>query len=83
MDRECYVRILSFIEGDIFVDKQSNKTLCKNFAKFLGNLSKSLLNFDHPAAHRKFVLNSNIRQTISLVFRVFSINKIQLTFTQL
>ena len=57
-NRDCFVRILSFIEGDIFANNQNNEILCKNFAKFLGYLSLSLKNFDHPAAHREFVWNS-------------------------
>ncbi|MBI28779.1 MAG: hypothetical protein CFH21_00880 [Alphaproteobacteria bacterium MarineAlpha5_Bin11] len=57
-NRECFVRILSFLKGDIFAHHQGNDQLCKNLSIFLGNLSKSLLNFDHSAAHRKFIWNS-------------------------
>ena len=56
--RECFVRILPFIEGDIFANNQNNKILCQNLAKFLGLLSKSLVNFEHNAAHREFIWNS-------------------------
>tara|TARA_Y100000590_G_scaffold273170_1_gene306677 strand:+ start:741 stop:1760 length:1020 start_codon:yes stop_codon:yes gene_type:complete len=57
-NRQCYIRILEYINGDIFANKQDNFTLCNNLAKFLGFLSKSLYNFDHPAAHRDFIWNS-------------------------
>tara|TARA_Y100000590_G_scaffold230765_1_gene260087 strand:+ start:455 stop:1468 length:1014 start_codon:yes stop_codon:yes gene_type:complete len=58
LNRQCFVRILSFIEGNMFADNQQNNILCKNFSIFLGDLTNALNKFEHPAAHRKFIWNS-------------------------
>ena len=71
-NRKCFVRILPFIEGDIFANKQNSKFLCINFAKFLGYLSISLKNFDHPAAHREFIWNSTNIEWIRDELHLFS-----------
>ena len=70
--RNCYVRILPFIEGDIFANNQDNKILCQNLAKFLGILSKSLVNFKHSAAHREFIWNSSNIEWIKNDIGLFS-----------
>lgn len=70
--RECYVRILTFIEGDILANNQDNKVLCINFSKFLGHLSKSLKNFEHYAAHREFIWNSSNIEWIENDIRLFN-----------
>ena len=70
--RDCYVRILPFIEGDIFANNQDNKILCQNLAKFLGILSKSLVNFKHSAAHREFIWNSSNIEWIKNDIGLFS-----------
>ncbi len=54
-DRKRFIRLLSWIPGRIYsrVNPQLD-TLRLSLGKTCGSLSKSLLGFDHPHAHRKF-----------------------------
>ena len=69
-NKKCYIRILSFLEGDMFADKQNNDELCLNLAIFLGNLSLSLKDFKNSSAKRVFIWDSSninwIKQKINL-----------------
>ena len=58
-NKKCYIRILSFLEGDMFADKQNNDELCLNLAIFLGNLSLSLKDFKNSSAKRLFIWDSS------------------------
>ena len=52
--RSCYVRILSYIEGQIFAKSKASKELELSLGSLLGNLSKELQNLGHASSFRKF-----------------------------
>ena len=52
--RSCYVRILSYIEGQIFAKSKASKNLELSLGSLLGNLSKELQNVAHASSFRKF-----------------------------
>lgn len=53
--RNYYLRILSFIEGVFWVDvKEHSDSLLYNLGSFLGIMDKALINFSHPAMHRRY-----------------------------
>jgi len=52
--RSCYVRILSYIEGQIYAKSKSSKELELSLGSLLGNLSKELQNLGHASSFRKF-----------------------------
>ena len=55
MGRECYVRILTFINGKMYASVNSNLSLEKSLGCLLGNLSTELQNLNNPSAFRDFV----------------------------
>ncbi len=69
-NEKCYIRVLSFLEGDMFAVRQNNDELCLNLAIFLGNLSLSLKKFKNISAKRKFIWDSSniswIKQKVNL-----------------
>jgi len=71
-NRECYFRILSYLEGDMFGEQQKNMALCSNLSEFLGNLSFSLVNFKHKSAHKKFIWDSSNISWIENELKLFS-----------
>ena len=73
-NRKCFVRILTFLDGEVFANNQNNEILCKNLSKFLGNLTLSLEKFEHPFAHRKFTWNSSDIEWIEDYINLFSEN---------
>ena len=74
-NRECYLRILSYLEGDIFGEQQKNVRLCNNLSKFIGNLSFSLKDFKHKSAHKKFIWDSSNINWIEDELELFSDSK--------
>ena len=52
--RSCYVRILSYIEGQIFAKSKASEKLELSLGCLLGNLSKELQNLGHASSFRKF-----------------------------
>jgi len=52
--RSCYVRILSYIEGQIFAKSKPSKDLELSLGSLLGNLSKELQTLEHASSFRKF-----------------------------
>ncbi len=50
-----YIRILSFLEGEFWVDAPiKNKALFENLGAFLGKMDKGLEGFKHPGMHRHY-----------------------------
>ena len=54
LDRNCYVRILSFIDGKMYAAVKGNSSLEKSLGSLLGNLSKELKSLIKPSAFRIF-----------------------------
>ena len=54
LNRDCYVRVLHFIEGRMYAVVNHNNNLEQSLGTLLGNLSKELQNLNHPNAFRKF-----------------------------
>ena len=54
LGRLCYVRILHFIEGNMYALVKHNEYLEKSLGTMLGNLSSELKNLNKPAAFRDF-----------------------------
>ena len=50
----CFVRILSYIEGEMYASVKQDLKLEKSLGNLLGNLSNELQNLMKPAALRKF-----------------------------
>ena len=50
-----YVRLLSFLPGKILSQVNPHASdLLVDLGRFIGSISKELIGFDHPAAHREF-----------------------------
>ena len=50
-----FVRLLSYLKGTFWGNlKNHSVNSLQNFGEFLATMNKSLLDFDHPAVHRKF-----------------------------
>lgn len=50
-----YLRILNFLEGTFWVEKEHKpNSLFHNLGSFLGNMDKALQDFSHPAMHRSY-----------------------------
>ena len=61
-NRECFVRILSYIEGRMYGDTKSNDKIENSLGKLLGKVSTKLKSFNDIDAHRKFIWDpSNIK----------------------
>ena len=54
LGRPSYVRILSYIKGNVFAKSKHSSELEVSLGTFLGHLSKSLQNLGHESAFRKF-----------------------------
>ncbi|SNA84447.1 aminotransferase class III-fold pyridoxal phosphate-dependent enzyme [Flavobacterium psychrophilum] len=53
--KNYYLRILSFLEGDFWVDKlEKSNILYSQLGHFLGTMDKSLQDFSHTAMHRQY-----------------------------
>lgn len=53
--KNYYLRVLSFLEGTFWVDvKMHSDSLLYNLGSFLGLMDKALVNFSHPAMHRRY-----------------------------
>jgi len=50
----CFVRILNYIEGEIFAKSKKSFTLESSLGSYIGILSKELQNIGHPASFRNF-----------------------------
>ncbi len=54
--KNYYLRLLSFLEGDFWVDvKEHPDELLLNLGNFLGEMDNALKDFKHPAMHRRYV----------------------------
>ena len=61
-NRECFVRILSYIEGRMYGDTKSNYKIENSLGKLLGKVSTKLKAFNDIDAHRNFIWDpSNIK----------------------
>ena len=74
-NRKCYLRILTYLDGEMFADKQENLLLCKNLSRFLGYLSLSLIKFKNKAAKRNFIWDSTRIDWIKSNINLFSDKK--------
>jgi len=54
MNRKCYVRILTYIDGKMYASVKHDSILEKSLGILLGNLSKELQNLIKSSAFRKF-----------------------------
>lgn len=55
-DRKYYLRLLTFLEGEFWVNtKYRPDALHQDLGNFLGKMDKALQNFSHPAMHRHYV----------------------------
>ncbi len=60
-NRECFVRLLSYIDGTMYGDIKSNDKIEKSLGSLLGNTSIQLKSFVDPIGLRKFIWDpSNI-----------------------
>ena len=60
-NRQCYVRLLSFIDGSMYGDIKNNDKIEKSLGNLLGNTSTQLKSFLDPIGIRKFIWDpSNI-----------------------
>ena len=50
-----YVRLLSFMEGDLLAEVKHTDPLLESFGTFLGKMDKTLLHFQHPAINARVV----------------------------
>ncbi|WP_243860422.1 aminotransferase class III-fold pyridoxal phosphate-dependent enzyme [Flavobacterium poyangense] len=51
-----YLRILNFLEGTFWVEKENKSNqLFSNLGSFLGSMDKALQDFSHPAMHRSYI----------------------------
>ena len=54
-DTNYYLRLLTYLEGTFWVDRQEKSAaLYQDLGNFLGNMDKVLSTFSHPAMHRHY-----------------------------
>ena len=75
LNRNCCVRVLSFIEGKMYAVVNHNKNLEYSLGALLGNLSKELQNLNHPNAFRKFEWDPSNISWIKKKINLFKGNK--------
>ena len=75
MNRQCYVRILSYIEGKMYAKNRHSDDLEISLGNFLGILSKELKNLGHPSSHRKFKWNPSSIDWIKSELNLFKHKK--------
>ena len=75
LNRDCCVRVLSFIEGKMYAVVNYNKKLEYSLGELLGNLSKELQNLNHPNAFRKFEWDPSNISWIQKEINLFKGNK--------
>ena len=74
-NRECFVRILSFIDGHMYGDIKSNIKIEKSLGNLLGKTSVKLKSFFDIDGHRKFIWDpSNINWIYKEIY-IFTGNK--------
>ncbi len=73
--RPSYVRILSFIKGNMFAYKKQSNLIDISLGKLLGYMSKGLQNFSHPSAYRKFEWDPSSIEWTSKYLNFFSFEK--------
>ena len=83
LNRDCCVRVLSFIEGKMYAVVNHNKNLEYSLGALLGNLSKELQNLNHPNAFRKFVWDPSNISWIQKEINLFKGNKKKIINTNL
>ena len=54
LGRKCYVRILKYIEGEMYARIKTSDKLQKSLGFFLGNLSKEFQSMGNPSSFRNF-----------------------------
>lgn len=55
-NREYYLRLLNFIEGDFWAGLQQRPDLLyRSLGSFLGSMDRQLQSFSHPAMHRRYI----------------------------
>src|SRR5438552_2149950 len=55
-DRKFYLRLITFIEGEFWVNtEERSDALHVDLGNVLGSIDKALQNFSHPAMHRHYV----------------------------
>jgi len=50
--QKLFVRILSYVPGQLLADVELNAELCYKFGQLLGKVDRIFQDFNHPAAHR-------------------------------
>ena len=75
LNRDCYVRVLRFIEGKMYAVVNHNNNLEHSLGTLLGNLSKELQNLNHPNAFRKFEWDPSNISWIQKEINLFKGNK--------
>ena len=83
LNRDCCVRVLSFIEGKMYAVVNHNKNLEYSLGSLLGNLSKELQNLNHPNAFRKFEWDPSNISWIQKEINLFKGNKKKIINTNL
>ena len=71
-NRECFVRILSYIDGLMYGDIKSNTLIEKSLGQLLGKTSIKLKSFFHKEAYRKFIWNPANINWINKDINIFS-----------
>ena len=83
LNRNCYVRVLRFIEGKMYAEVNHNSILEYSLGTLLGNLSKELQNLNHPNAFRKFEWDPSNITWIKKEINFFKGNKKKIISTNL
>ena len=83
LNRDCYVRVLRFIEGKMYAVVNHNNNLEHSLGTLLGNLSKELQNLNHPNAFRKFEWDPSNISWIQKEINLFKGNKKKIINTNL
>ncbi len=74
-NRECFVRILSYIEGRMYGDTKSNDKIESSLGKLLGKVSTKLQAFNDIDAHRNFIWDPSNIDWIKKDINIFSGSK--------
>ena len=74
-NRECFVRILSYIDGNMYGDIKSNKNIEKSLGELLSKISIKLKSFFNSVGYRKFIWDPSNVNWVKKEINIFKGNK--------
>ena len=83
LNRKCCVRVLTYIEGEMYASVKHTVSLENSLGSLLGNLSRELQNIIQPSAFREFEWNPSKISWINKEIKMFKGRKKEIILTNL